>query len=205
MNPEVGEMLDRIRQIEAEMEQELQRRRAELRADFEHRRIGFEREVLEQQRRFTMGLLTYLRKVELRNVVTAPIVYPVILPLLLLDLAVTAYQSLCFPLYGIAPVRRRDYLVFDRSHLAYRKLIEKIYCAYYSYANGLIAQARETVGRTEQYWCPIKHAQRILHAHPYTSGFVDFADTEAYRGELQTLRANLALIDGAAPTGVAPR
>jgi hypothetical protein len=35
------------------------------------------------------------------------------------DRAVTIYQSVCFPIYRIRKVRRRDYLIFDRGRLAY--------------------------------------------------------------------------------------
>jgi hypothetical protein len=195
MNPRITELLDRLGQIEEEIEQELRRRRAELHVDFEHRRIVFEREVLDAQRRFKTGLLKYLRNAELRNVVTAPVIYSVIFPLLLLDLFVTVYQRLCFPLYGIPRVRRRDYLVFDRAHLAYLNLIEKLNCTYCSYANGLIAYIKEIVGRTEQYWCPIKHARRVRQAHPHYGEFVDYGDAEAFRQELQALRARLARLD----------
>lgn len=191
MNPKIDELLDRIRRIEEEVEQEVQRRRTELHADFERRRIRFESEVLDQQRRFKMGLLRYLADAKLRNVVTAPVIYAVFFPLLLTDIAVTIYQYICFPLYGIARVRRRDYLIFDRAHLGYLNLIEKINCAYCSYANGLAAYVAEVVGRTEQYWCPIKHARRVLRAHPHYNGFVDYGDAEAYRRELQGLRAEL--------------
>ncbi len=195
MGPKIDELLDRIRRIEDEIEEETKRRRTELHADFEHRRIRFEQEVLEQHRRFKMGLLKYLRDAELRNVVTAPVIYFVFFPMLLLDLIVTAYQYICFPLYGIPRVRLRDYLVFDRAHLAYLNLIEKFNCAYRSYGNGLAAYFKEVVGRTEQYWCPIKHARRVLQAHPYYGGFVDYGDAETYRRDLQSLRANLARLD----------
>ena len=191
MNPRIDELLGRIRRIEEEIEGEVGRRRAELHADFEDRRIRFEREVVEQQRRFRTGLLKYLAGAELRNLVTAPVIYAVFLPLLLLDLFVTLYQTVCFPLYGIPRVRRRNYLVFDRTHLAYLNAIEKLNCAYCSYANGLASYVKEVVGRTEQYWCPIKHARRVLQAHPYYSGFADFGDAEAYRRELANLRREL--------------
>jgi hypothetical protein len=191
MNPRIRDLLDHVRQLEEEIERELQRRRAELHSDFENRRVRYERDLLEQQRRFKMGLLAYLRRSQLRNAVTAPVIYALIVPLLLLDLCVTLYQYLCFPLYRIPLVRRRDYLVFDRVHLAYLNLIEKVNCAYCSYANGLVAYAREIVGRTEQYWCPIKHSRRVLQAHPHYSGFVDFGDAQAYRDELAVLRARL--------------
>ena len=95
-----------------------------------------------------------------------------------------AYQAICFPIYKIPKVRRRDYLVFDRHHLAYLNIIEKINCAYCSYANGAIAFVREVAARTEVYWCPIKHARRVLGPHPHYQGFADFGDAEAFRGKL---------------------
>lgn len=195
MNSKIRELLDRIGRLEEEIERELQRRRQELHADFENKRIRFAQEVLEQQRRFRMGLVKYVLSAELRHVVTAPLIYGLFLPLLLLDLAVTTYQLVCFPLYRIARVRRSDYLVFDRAHLGYLNLIEKINCAYCSYANGFAAYFKEVAGRTEQYWCPIKHARRVLQAHSYYGGFVDYGDAEGYKQELQALRAELARLD----------
>ena len=192
MNPKVSELLGRIRLLQEEIEQEIKRRRAELHADFEDRRIRFEREIVEQQRRFKAGLLAYIFGAELRHAVSAPIIYALIFPLLLLDLFVSLYQFICFPLYRIPYVRRRDHFVFDRTHLAYLNLLEKFNCAYCSYGNGLASYLLEIIGRTEQYWCPIKHARRVMQAHPYYDGFADYGDAEGYRSELQTLRAALA-------------
>jgi hypothetical protein len=118
-------------------------------------------------------------------VLTAPVIYSLIVPLVLLDLFVTIYQAICFPVYGIPKARRRDYLVFDRSHLAYLNMLEKLNCAYCSYANGLIAYVREIAGRTEQYWCPIKHARRVIGAHPRYALFEDYGDAEGYRKWLE--------------------
>lgn len=195
MNPRISELLDRIRQLEEEIEQELKRRRAELHADFEDRRIRFEREILEQQRRFKAGLLAYIFGAELRHAVSAPVIYAVIFPLLLLDLFVSLYQFICFPLYRIPLVKRRDHFIFDRTHLAYLNLLEKLNCAYCSYGNGLASYLREIIGRTEQYWCPIKHARRVMQTHPYYDGFADYGDAEGYRSELKALRAALAELE----------
>lgn len=200
MNPKIGELLERISQLEEEIEQELKRRRAELHADFENRRIRFEREVLEQQRRFKAGLLAYVFGAELRHAASAPVIYALVFPLLLLDLSVSLYQYICFPLYRIPLVKRRDHFIFDRTHLGYLNLLEKLNCAYCSYGNGLASYLREIVGRTEQYWCPIKHSRRVMQAHPYYDGFADFGDAEAYRSELQNLRAALARLDAADKT-----
>ncbi len=192
MNPKISELLDRIQHMELEIEQEMKRKRAELQADFEETRVRFEHEVLEQQRRFKTDTLPYLLSANLWSVVTAPVIYSVLLPMLLLDLSITVYQHICFRAYGIARVKRGDYFVYDRAHLAYLNLIEKINCAYCSYGNGLMAYGREVVARTEQFWCPIKHARKIMAAHPYYTGFVDFGDARSYKDEIQNLRTELA-------------
>ena len=114
-------------------------------------------------------------------VLSSPFVYGLIIPLAFLDLSVSIFQAVCFPAYGIQKVRRRDNLVFDHRYLAYLNPLEKLNCAYCSYANGIIAFFREVAGRAEQHWCPIKHARRILAAHPHYSEFADFGDAEAYR------------------------
>jgi hypothetical protein len=195
MNPKISELLARIQQMELEIEQEMKRKRAELQADFEETRVRFEQEVLEQQRRFKTGILPYMLSANLLSVLTAPVIYSVLFPMLLLDLFITIYQHICFRAYGIPRVKRSDYFVYDRAHLAYLNLIEKINCAYCSYGNGLMAYGREVVARTEQYWCPIKHARKIMAAHPYYTGFVDFGDAQSYKEELERLRTQLADIN----------
>ena len=192
MNTQIEALLETIREMEHEIELELQRRRAGLKADFDAQRVRFEHEVLEQQKRFKMGVLKYLLSSDIKSLLSAPLIYAVFFPMVLLDLFVWVYQWVCFPLYGLARVKRADYFVFDRVHLGYLNIIEKINCAYCSYGNGLIAYAREVVGQTEQYWCPIKHARRVLLAHPYYGQFADFGDAQGFSHELQRLRAELA-------------
>jgi hypothetical protein len=115
------------------------------------------------------------------HIITAPVIYSLIVPFALLDLFVTVYQSICFPVYQIEKVKRGDYLIFDRYHLAYLNTIEKINCAYCSYCNGLLAYVREIGSRTEQYWCPIKHARRVIAAHERYNLYADYGDAGAFR------------------------
>ena len=191
MNENIREFLDRIQALEQSIEMEAKIRRQQWQADFEERKIRFEKEVLDQQKRFKQGLLGYMWSAQWRNVLTIPFIYPVVLPMLFLDAFVTVYQWVCFPLYRIPTIKRSDYFVFDRTHLAYLNLLEKVNCAYCSYGNGLMAYCREIFGRTEQYWCPIKHARRVLHAHPHYHGFVDYGDAQNYAAALERLRTEL--------------
>ena len=50
MNPRIKELLEHIRQLEDQIDQEVQRRRTELHADFANKRVKFEQEVKAQQR-----------------------------------------------------------------------------------------------------------------------------------------------------------
>lgn len=137
-------------------------------------------------------LLVYLWHAEWRHILSVPFIYLVAVPLGMLDLSVSLYQLMCFPLYRIARVRRRDFFVYDRSRLAYLNVLEKFHCQYCAYATGLLAYAREVVGRTEQYWCPIKHADGTQPVHAHVCRFVAFGDADAYRQQLEPLRQELA-------------
>ena len=181
MTPKIAALTEKIRELEAELEAELAQRRAELHIGMERGRAIFEQEILRRHRELRTRLLKYVLNAHPLVIVTAPVIYALIVPLVLLDLFVTIYQAVCFPAYGIPKVRRGDYLVFDRYHLAYLNTLEKLNCAYCSYANGLIAYVREIAGRTEQYWCPIKHARRVIGAHPRYATFEDYGDADGYR------------------------
>jgi hypothetical protein len=196
MATQLDVLTEKLRSVEAEIETELAKRREELRFRIENRRIVFAEEALRVQRAIKVGLARYLRDANPLIMLSAPVIYSLIVPVALVDLWVMAYQAICFPLYKIPKVRRRDYLVFDRHHLAYLNILEKINCAYCSYANGAIAFVREVASRTEVYWCPIKHARRILGPHPHYQGFADFGDAEGFRARLEQMKDGVK-IEGA--------
>ena len=191
MDPRIAELTGRLAQLQAELDAELARRRAELRVGLERGRIAFEEELLRRHRELKTALSSYLWNARPLVILTAPVIYSMIVPFVLLDLFVTIYQAVCFPVYNIPKVRRADYLVFDRHHLAYLNALEKLNCAYCSYANGLIAYVREIAARTEQYWCPIKHARRVVGAHPRYVLFDDYGDAENYQQRAAELREQL--------------
>jgi hypothetical protein len=180
----------------AQLDVLMDRLRAELRFRIENSRIVFEEKVLRAQRVIKVGLGRYLRDAHPLIALSAPVIYSLIIPIALADLWVMAYQAICFPIYRIPKVRRRDYLVFDRHHLAYLNTLEKINCAYCSYCNNAIAFIREVAARTEVYWCPIKHARRVLGPHPHYQGFADFGDAEGFQKKQEQLKDGVK-IEGA--------
>ena len=191
MTPQIATLIEKIRSLEGELDAEIAKRRAELRIGIEHGRIAFEEELLRRHRELRRKLLPYLFGANPLVMLTAPVIYAGIVPFLLLDLFVSIFQAVCFPIYGIAKVKRADYLVFDRHHLAYLNALEKLNCAYCSYANGLIAYTREIAARTQQYWCPIKHARRVIGSHARYALFDDYGDAEGYQARLVELRKDL--------------
>jgi hypothetical protein len=188
MTSQLATLMEKMRSVEVEIEAELAKRREELRFRFENSRIVFEDEALRIHRAIKTKASRYLLQANPLVILVAPVIYSLLIPIALLDIFVIVYQLICFPVYKITKVRRRDYLVFDRHQLAYLNIIEKINCAYCSYANGAIAFAREVAARTEVYWCPIKHARRVLGPHPHYQGFADFGDAEEFRRQLNSMK-----------------
>jgi len=194
-------LLARIRVLQDELEQEFTRRRAQFRYRLENDRVVFESEIRRHHREFRVRLGTFLRQTRPLVVLSAPVIYSLILPFVLLDLFVTLYQRICFPVYGIARVKRADFIRIDRHHLAYLNGLQKLNCIYCGYCNGLIGYVQEVAGRTEAYWCPIKHAARVGAHHAYYAQFVDYGDAEGFGAGLQASRKQ---ITQAGLSGISP-
>jgi hypothetical protein len=192
MNEEIRDLLRRITELEDELRETIQKQQVEFRYRIEGTRIKFEQGIREAHRQLKVGLLRWLLRSKLRNVVTAPVIYAVFIPLAFLDLCVTVYQFACFPLYRVPAVRRSTYVIVDRHHLRYLNSIEKMNCVYCGYAGGVLAYTREIAARTEQYWCPIKHARKIVDQHRRYADYADFGDAEGYHATIGRLRSELA-------------
>ncbi len=176
----IANLIEQIRALEDELEGELAKHRAKLGFGIERGRVLFEQELLRRHREMKTTLRQYLLNASPLVVLTAPVIYSLIVPLVILDLFVTLYQAICFPIYEIEKVKRSDFFAFDRSHLGYLNALEKMNCAYCSYANGLINYSREIAARTEQYWCPIKHARRVIGIHQIYASFSDYGDAKTF-------------------------
>jgi len=188
MPPHIDNLLAQITQLERDLETEFSRARDQWRYRVEAGRVRFERDVRLAHKRLRQSIPRFIRESSPLNALTAPLIYSMVVPIAILDAAFSVYQRVCFPIYGIARVRRSGYVVIDRQHLAYLNAIEKLNCVYCGYANGVFAYVREVAGRTEQYWCPIRHAKRIRAAHPHYGGFVEYGDAEGYKRRLIPLR-----------------
>jgi len=132
----------------------------------EGRKVVFSDEAKIAHRSSKTPVWEYFRHSRLLVTLSAPLIYLCLVPFLLLDLLIFVYQAICFPIYGIPKVQRADCFMFDRGKLLYLNVLERLNCVYCSYANGLITYVAEIVARTEQHWCPIKHAHHVAASTP---------------------------------------
>jgi len=153
-------------------------------------KIWFPEEIKREHRRLKTSLVRYVLQSRILAILTAPFIYAVIFPFVLLDLFVTVYQAVCFPVYGVPKARRRDYIALDRNRLRYLNALEGFNCMYCSYGNGVLAYAVEVAARTEQHWCPIKHARRVQNVHDRYAHFLRYGDAAAYREEIEKVRCD---------------
>ena len=149
--------------------------------------MTFSLEDLIEHRLHRISSWKHLRNTRLLVIVTSPLIYACVLPFLLVDASVALYQFVCFPIYGIPKVPRKDYLVFDRGVLAYLNTIEKVGCIYCSYANGLLGLITEIASRTEQHFCPIKHAHRLATTPSRYGKYLPYGDARGYRARSEAI------------------
>jgi hypothetical protein len=191
MNDRIRNLLNQMTALEDEMRTALHEQETKMFFEIKGRRVEFERAVKLAHRKLKNNFFRWLVTNRPQNLITGPIIYGMIFPLLVLDLFVSFYQATCFPIYGVVKVRRGDYIVLDRQHLEYLNFIEKFHCTYCAYGAGLTAYISEIVSRTEQYFCPIKHAHRILGAHSRYDRFLAYGDPAEYHARLNEFRLAL--------------
>lgn len=188
MKDTIHELRDRMDELEQELRRELAAKQQEFRYTVEKNRVRFSREVQEAHRALATRWTSYVYESGIFKILTIPVIWFALIPAMVLDFFVFFYQIICFPVYGIPRVRRRDYIVLDRHKLKYLNWVEKCNCLYCGYFNGLMGYLREIAGRTEQYWCPIRHSRLPKTTHSRYERFVDYGDAEGYKRELGRLR-----------------
>lgn len=183
----IDELITKIKALESELESELHQEYEKFTCEITKRR----EEILASYRHDREGLLRYLATTPILHLLSAPVIYAVLIPAFILDIFVSLYQWICFPIYKIAKVKRSDYIIVDRHRLGYLNIIEKLNCLYCSYFNGLMGYISEIAARTEQYWCPIRHASRMKSIHSRYQKFFEYGESTRFRQESEKLRNEL--------------
>src|SRR3989344_2204154 len=92
-----------------------------------------------------------------RHLLSAPFIWSMIIPIVIIDVWTEVYHRICFPLYGLPYVKRKNYIRLDRYKLPYLTRWDKFNCLYCEYANGVVSYCQAIAGETERYFCGIKH------------------------------------------------
>jgi hypothetical protein len=198
MNERLDALLAQIHELEKELFLEAKRKEAQFCYEIHAKKVRFTGAARAKHRQLRLGFHRYLIHSRFLVLATSPIIWLCAVPIALADLVGSIYQAVCFPIYGIPKVRRGDYLVFDRHRLAYLNFFEKVNCDYCAYINGILGYFTEIAARTEQHWCPIKHAGCVKCEHSRYKYFVDFGDAEKYRTRVEEIRRSFG--DIAAPS-----
>jgi hypothetical protein len=188
----IQEIIEDIKKLENDLLVEIQKKEDEFFYKVRGKKIYFEEEARKYQKTLTIRVREYILRSSLLNIVSVPFIWSCIIPAILLDLSVSIYQFICFKIYNIPEVKRSKYIIIDRRYLQYLNIIEKINCFYCEYFNGLIAYIQEIAARTEQYWCPIKHARRITTMHSRYYKFLEYGECQDYQKKLNELRQDFA-------------
>ncbi|MDA8745143.1 hypothetical protein N9N28_10965 [Rubripirellula amarantea] len=188
MPKRLDHLLEEIHELERVVTEKIQQTKNDFTYKLVRGRAVFDKDVRRRHRAMAKHAWRTICESSFWTIATAPVIYSLLIPFTMMDMFVSLYQAVCFRVYRIPRVKRSEYVVIDRHSLAYLNIIEKVNCVYCGYCNGVIAFAREVASRTEQYWCPIKHARRAKGCHSRTCLFCEFGDAEGYAENLQSLR-----------------
>ena len=191
MDKRIADLIHQIKALEEDLMNALHDNETKASYTLRGKTVEFAQEVRQAHQTMKRSLLTWLVTDRPQNLLTGPIIYAMIIPLLLTDLFVSFFQATCFPIYGIKKVKRGDYFLFDRHKLAYLNLIERFHCEYCAYANGLMAYLSEIIARTELYFCPIKHARKVIGKHGQYSRFLDYGESDDFHEKLEAFRRHV--------------
>jgi len=122
----------------------------------------------------------FVKNARAYTLITVPILYLGIFVFALFDLFVMVYQYTCFRVYKIPIVQRSENFRFNKKELAELNLIQTINYLGISYTGGVIALARKVFAETERYWCPIKHAKKMLGYHDLYDEFAEYGNAEEF-------------------------
>jgi len=147
----------------------------------EWRKIIWNKERKEELKKYKKSAWDSLFSATVREIISFPFIWMMLIPAFFLDLCLFIYQNTAIRLYKIPLAKRSDYIVFDRSQLAYLNWIQKIDCIYCSYFNGLMQYSVEVAWRTEKYWCPIKHATKKHWTHNWEIYFAEYWDSKEFK------------------------
>ncbi|OGH88142.1 MAG: hypothetical protein A3J93_00155 [Candidatus Magasanikbacteria bacterium RIFOXYC2_FULL_42_28] len=195
MNENIKEILEKISNLNKELSAKYAQLAEKYGFHFANKKVVFLEEFRKRNLKFRIPVWKYVFPRNFRHLLSLPFIYMMIVPVVILDIFITIYHTVAFPLYHIPKVKRGDFIVYDRKFLDYLNIIQKVHCIYCTYVNGLFAYAVEIAGRTERYWCPIKSAHKPKFHHGWYSEFADYGSPEEWKEKFNDEKAFAGLCE----------
>jgi len=188
MSDTIKEMMQEIEEMKEKLREEIEKHEIHVNYEIKNGYITFEKGVFSKQKKSMKHLKEWFGEIPFIQFLSAPVIYGMVIPAVLLDLMLFVYTYVVSRIFKIKFVKRKSYVVFDRHYLGYLNIVEKFNCLYCAYFNGVMQYCAAVAGRTELYFCPIKHAKKIAYAHDYYNHFLGYGDADHYPEKLKSLR-----------------
>jgi len=185
MQNNIQDIVTEIEKLKEKLKKEIAEQEEHIAYEIHHGRVHFSDETLKNQKEKITHLFKFLKDAPILHILSAPIVYMMIVPAVILDVFLFIYVAVIFPIYKFPKIKRSEYIVFDRHYLGYLNFIEKLNCLYCSYFNGLMNYTAAVAARSELYFCPIKHAKKIAYTHEHYYDFIPYSDVSDYQNKLK--------------------
>jgi len=189
MKNKINKILKEIRSKKEELSVEYKKIKGKYWFNIEWKKIVWNTKAKKKLKKLKKPILDTIFWTWFREFISIPFIWLMLIPAFLLDIWLFIYQNTAIRLYKIPLAKRSDYIIFDRKELAYLNVIQKLNCIYCSYFNGLMQYSVEVAGRTEKYWCPIKHARKKLGSHDWEVFFAEYGDSEWFKETFCNLKA----------------
>lgn len=190
MNDKIRKIVEEIEAMKLKLADEIVQQESHISYEIQNGYVKFEKEVLKKQKENMKNLLSWFSEVPFLHFLGAPVIYGMVIPVVFFDIALFVYQQIVFRIFKFKFIKRSDYILFDHQYLGYLNFFEKVNCLYCSYVNGLMLYASAIAGRTELYFCPIKHAKKVVREHSFYEKFLSYGDEKEYQKKLKELREN---------------
>lgn len=98
MNGRINDILAQMAALEADLRTAVHDQESRMFFQIKGKRVEFERSVRDAHRQLKTGFLRWLVSNRPQNLVTGPLIYGMVVPLLMLDACASFYQWACFPI-----------------------------------------------------------------------------------------------------------
>ena len=108
MNDKLTVLLDRIKLLEMEMLVEVEKKQQQFSYVIHDRKVHFKDGVKARHKLLATKLMRFLYESKPLSILSTPMILFCALPVLFLDFVAVVFQLICFPVYGIPKVPRKD-------------------------------------------------------------------------------------------------